>query len=66
MKATLTSNNRALAKALETKKSELFLAQQTIMQMHAERQSMQEKICILQGTGVDEYIETEVNKRVQV
>ena len=66
VKATLRTNNRALAKALEQKKSEFYSAQQVIVQMQMERQVMLEKINVLQGGDGEDVIKREVDKIIKV
>ena len=66
LKATLRTNNRALAKALETKKAELTVALQTIHELRTENQFLQSELHSSRaGLGMDAF-EREVEGRVMV
>ena len=68
MKRTLSSNNRALAKALETTKAELRSSQLQNIALITENHKLKAELSRVQSCGgisIDEF-EREVNRRVQV
>ena len=68
MRHTLSSNNRALARALELKKAELTTAVSLITNLRTENHSLKAEVNRLQscnGMGSESW-EQEVNLRVQV
>ena len=68
MKRTLSTNNRALARALELKKSELNTALNAITKLRAENHALHAKLNRIQG-GTDvnsELFEKEVKARINV
>ena len=68
LKQTLRTNNRALAKALEMKRQDLYNAQQTIIQQQEAQQHTLQQLSNLQRIAglKDSAIETEVQLRIQV
>jgi len=67
LKRTLRINNRDLARALELKKLELHSAQNLIMKLRTENQSLlHEKVQLRTSSNVQSDFEQEVNRRVNV
>ena len=68
MRRTLSSNNRALARALELKKAELTAAVTLITSLRTENHALQAEVNRLQSCNgmSSDSLEQEVNLRVQV
>jgi len=63
LKATLRSNNRELARALEQKKAELYSAQSEILRLRAELHALNDTLSLLRmadGSKLEQVIEERV------
>jgi len=66
MKRTLRTNNRELARALELKKAELGTAQNQLVKLRVENQSLMLELNQLRACSNMKDIEQEVERRVTV